>query len=190
MAPVDDVGRQIVIDFGRESVSQPVPMSEFGTADHRDPARPMLVREDGGDRLTHAPGDLLHRDRQREVRNRDPKFLGGRRLEEAEAGCPWRGSSSARPRPASRRPCRLKPGKRGRICSWQGKQRDSSAAQPKNCRRAPMSRPNFTTEVSCFPQALCSQWVSEFHNSHRCSHAASWRRRGVRKALDLHSIQV
>lgn len=29
--PTDDVGRVIVVDFGRESVSQPVPRDEPGT---------------------------------------------------------------------------------------------------------------------------------------------------------------
>ena len=35
--PTDDVGRVIVIDFGRESVSQPVPRDELGTADGEGP---------------------------------------------------------------------------------------------------------------------------------------------------------
>lgn len=35
--PTDDVGRVIVVDFGRESVSQPVPRDELGTPDQRRP---------------------------------------------------------------------------------------------------------------------------------------------------------
>lgn len=35
--PTDDVGRVIVVDFGRESVSQPVPRDDLGTADDRRP---------------------------------------------------------------------------------------------------------------------------------------------------------
>jgi hypothetical protein len=64
--------------------SQPDAKDEQGAANHRDPARPVFVGEYAGDRLAHAPGDLLDGDRQREVRDRDPEFLGGRRLEEAE----------------------------------------------------------------------------------------------------------
>jgi hypothetical protein len=35
--PTDDVGRVIVVDFGRESLSQPVPRDELGIADQRRP---------------------------------------------------------------------------------------------------------------------------------------------------------
>lgn len=35
--PTDDVGRVIVVDFGRESVSQPVPRDELGKADDEGP---------------------------------------------------------------------------------------------------------------------------------------------------------
>lgn len=37
MAPTDDVGRVIVVDFGRESVSQPAPRDDLGTEDQRRP---------------------------------------------------------------------------------------------------------------------------------------------------------
>lgn len=35
--PTDDVGRVIVVDFGRESVSEPVPRDDLGTAEDRRP---------------------------------------------------------------------------------------------------------------------------------------------------------
>lgn len=39
--PTDDVGRVIVVDFGRESVSQPAPRDELGTPDEPGEWQPL-----------------------------------------------------------------------------------------------------------------------------------------------------
>ena len=45
---------------------------------------PCLSASDAGEGLADAPGDLLHRDGEREVGDRDAELVRGRRLEQAE----------------------------------------------------------------------------------------------------------
>ena len=44
-------------------------------ADQRHPARAVLVGQHAGEGLADAPGDLLHRDGEREVGDGDAEFL-------------------------------------------------------------------------------------------------------------------
>jgi hypothetical protein len=53
-------------------------------AHDRHPARAVLVGQDAGEGLAHAPRDLLHRDGEREVGDGDAEVVRCRRLEQAE----------------------------------------------------------------------------------------------------------
>ena len=128
-------------------------------ADQRHPARAVLVGQDAGEGLAHAPGDLLHRDGEREVGDGDAELLArpapgtGR----DSAGCPWPGSSSARRRPAWRRPGRAKPAETWKELLMAAEDRGGLAARANELSEGPhelSSRCNPKSVAAHRPSAL------------------------------------